>query len=267
MLHQVTSADGTVIVLERVTDGPRALVTLPGATAGRELWADAARDLDGRFEVWLADRRGKGDSGDTLPYALEREHEDIRAIADAFGGEAVFAAHSSGAVCLLGAAAGGLRAPALVVYEPPWPLPGRADPSEALDAMDARLAAGDPEGVLEIGLTRLVEVPPPVVEAMKQAPSWSRRVAHAHTWPREVREVEHVPGTDVLRGVPSPTLLLLGGNSPEHLRASTEAVADALPDATVVDLPGQSHAALQTAPALVAEAILRHVVPPSVPGG
>ena len=103
---------------------------------------------------------------------------------------------------------------------------------------------------------------------MKQAPSWSRRVAHAHTWSREAREVERLPESpDVLRGIPSPVLLLVGGESPEHLRASTAAVADALPDATVVELPGQSHAALQTAPALVTEAILRHVLPSSVPGG
>ena len=58
----------------------------------------------------------------------------------------MLAAHSSGALCLLGAAARGLPAPALVIYEPPWPLPGRADPSDALDAMEVRLAAGDPEG-------------------------------------------------------------------------------------------------------------------------
>ena len=115
-LRHVTSADGTPIVLERVTEGPRPLVTFPGATAGRGIWAAAAQALDGRFEVWVADRRCTGDSGDAAPYSFEREHEDLRAIAASFGDEVVFAAHSSRTVFLLGAAARGLPAAALVVY-------------------------------------------------------------------------------------------------------------------------------------------------------
>jgi hypothetical protein len=140
-----------------------------------------------------------------------------------------------------------------------WPLPGRADPSAALEAMEERLAADDPAGCLEIGLLRLVEVPAPAVEGMKQSPGWAQRVSFAHTWPREVREVERMPLTvDVLRGVRQRTLLLLGELSPDHLRRSTAAVADVLPDAAVVELPGQRHTAPQTAPLLVAAAVRRH---------
>ncbi|GAA4941554.1 pimeloyl-ACP methyl ester carboxylesterase [Actinomycetospora succinea] len=258
--HHVVSADGTAIALERVTDGARPLVTFPGATAPRGIWGPTAAGLDGRFAVWLADRRGKGDSGDTEPYSFEREYEDVRTVAAWFGGEAVVAAHSSGAVCVLGAAASGeLPAAGLVLYEPPWPLPGRADDTETLDAMDARLAAGDPEGALEIGMLRLVQAPPAAVEGMKRAPSWPQRVAAVHTWTREGRELVRMPeGTDALRGVGLPTVMLLGEQSAEHLHASTRAVADALTDAVVVDLPGQAHAALMTAPDLVAAAILRH---------
>ncbi|MFC5139171.1 alpha/beta fold hydrolase [Actinomycetospora rhizophila] len=259
MLHHVTSPDGTVLAVERVTDGPRPLVTFSGGPTGRHNWAAVGQALDGEFEVWLADRRGRGDSGDTAPYSFEREYEDIAAIGSWFGGEAVLAAHSSGALCLLGAAAREVPAASLVVYEPPWPLPGRADPTAALDAMEERLAAGDPAGSFEIGLLRLVELPAPAVEGMKQAPGWAQRVSYAHTWPREVREVERLPAdTDVLRGIRLRTVLLIGEQSPEHLRRSTAAVADVLPDATVVELPGQGHTALQTAPALVAEAIRRH---------
>jgi hypothetical protein len=260
VLHHVRSPDGTAIALERITEGPRPLVTLAGATAGRANWAEAARPLDGRFAVWLADRRGKGDSGDTEPYAFEREHEDLFAIAESFAEPVAFAAHSSGAVCLLGAAARGLPAAHLVVYEPPWPLPGRRSDGPALDAMEARLAAGDPEGCLETGLLRLVEAPPAAVAGMKQTPTWPQRVAHAHTWPREGRELGRMPeGTDVLRDVRVPTLMLLGELSAGHLRASTEAVAAALPDAVVVELPGQGHAALQTAPAMVGDVLARHL--------
>jgi pimeloyl-ACP methyl ester carboxylesterase len=70
MIDTVRSADGTTIAVERVTDGPRPMVTLAGGASGRVSWAAAAAGLDGRFAVWLADRRGKGDSGDTLPSAI-----------------------------------------------------------------------------------------------------------------------------------------------------------------------------------------------------
>ncbi|MHC1562746.1 alpha/beta fold hydrolase [Actinomycetospora sp. C-140] len=259
-LHHVTSPDGTPIALEQVTEGPRPMVTVPGGTNGRRIWAEAAAALDGRYAVWLADRRGKGDSGDTEPYSFEREYEDLHALARWFDGEAVFAAHSSGALCLLGAATLDLPAASLVVYEPPWPLPGRPDDTPILDAMDARLAAGDAEGAVEIGLTQLVGMPAQAVEGMKRAPSWAERLVNVRAWPREGRELLRMPlGTDVLRGVGLRTLMLLGEESPGHLRASTEAVAATLTDAEVVELPGQGHAALQTAPAMVGEVLARHL--------
>ena len=104
-------------------------------------------------------------------------------------------------------------------------------------------------------MLRLVEAPPSVVEAMKQTPSWALRVAQAHTWPRELLRMPE--GAEALRSVRLRTVMLLGEQSAGHLHASTAAVAAALPDVAVVDLPGQGHAALQTAPALVAEAILQ----------
>ena len=255
-LRYVTSADGTAIALEQVTDGPRTMVTVPGGTSGRALWAEAARDLDGEFSIWLMDRRGKGDSGDAGPYSFEREHEDLAAVARAFGGEAILAANSSGAVCLLGAAAAGLSAPALVVYEPPWPIAGRRPDTEILDEMDAHLAAGDRAAAVETGLRRLVGLPQAAIEAMARGPRWAERVANAHTWTREGRELDRMPlGADMLAAIGTPTLMLVGEVSPQHIVASSAAVAEALPRATVVELAGQSHGALQTAPHLVSEAI------------
>ncbi len=259
-LRHVTSADGTRIALEQLGDGPRTLITVPGGAHGRRVWAGVARDLDGVFAVWAMDRRGRGDSGDTEPYSFDREHEDLRAVAGAFGPDVVVAAHSSGAVCLLGAAVHGLPARALVVYEPPWPLAGRVPTTDALDEMDAHLAAGDREAVLETALRRLVELPPAAIEAIRAAPGWAERVRHAHTWPREGRELDRMlPGAGPLATIGTPTLVLRGELSPDHLRASTTAVAEALPHAEVVELAGQGHGALQTAPGLVADALRRHL--------
>lgn len=257
-VRYVISADGTPLALERVTDGPRPMLTLAGGPTGRAVWAQVAAGLQGRFAVWLADRRGKGDSGDTQPWSPEREYDDIDALCAFLGSDVVVAAHSSAAVFALGAAARGLAATSLLLYEPPWPLPGRPDDTETLDAMDALAAKGDLECSLVLGLTELVKVPPQEVERYRHAPGWDERVANAASWPREGHAIAAmVPGTAALSGADVPTVMLLGETSPDFLRASTFAVAEALSDARVVELPRQGHAGLQTAPDLVAETILR----------
>ncbi|MDL5155260.1 alpha/beta fold hydrolase [Actinomycetospora termitidis] len=258
-MRTVRSADGTAIAVEQVTDGPRPMVTVAGGPSGRASWAVAAEGLVGRFAVHLADRRGKGDSGDTLPYSFAREHDDLDALCADLGPDVVVAGHSSGAVCVLGAAARGLAASALVLYEPPWPLPGRPDDSATLDRMEAQLAAGDAEGALLTGVRELVQAPEAAIEGMRRSPIWPSRVANAAAWPREGRELVRMPvGTEGLADIGMPVLMLLGEHSAGHLRDSTAAVAAALPHATVVELPGQAHAALQTAPDLVARVIAEY---------
>lgn len=257
-LRYVISADGTPLALERVTDGPRPMLTLGGGPTGRAGWAQVAAGLEGRFAVWLADRRGKGDSGDTEPWSPEREYDDLDALCAFLGPDVVVAAHSSAALFALGAAARGLAAASLLLYEPPWPLPGRPDDTPTLDAMDALAAAGDLEGSFVLGLTGLAKLPPQGVEGYRRAPGWDERVANAATWPREGHAMMRMePGTAALTGVGLPTVMLLGETSQDFLRAATFAVAGALGDAQVVELPGQGHAGLQTAPDLVAETILR----------
>src|SRR5829696_499132 len=151
-LRRVTSADGTPIALERVTEGPGVLVMIPGGPNGRRAWAAVAALLEGTYSCWLMDRRGKGDSGDTAPYGFEREYEDVMAAADSFDAPVAVAGHSTGAVCALGAAARGARLGGLVLYEPPWPHEGWNPPTAQADEMDELLAAGQPDRALERGL-------------------------------------------------------------------------------------------------------------------
>jgi pimeloyl-ACP methyl ester carboxylesterase len=255
-LRHVTSADGTVLALEKVTDGAVPLVTVSGGPSLRTAWSGVAAELAGAHECWLMDRRGKGDSTDTEPYSFEREFDDLDAVAAAFGNDLVLAGHSSGAVCVLGAAARGLEARALVLYEPPWPDDARERTPDELDEMEAHLAAGDPERALETGMRRMVKLPAAVVEAMKASPLWAERVALAHTWAREGRELDRMPrGTASLAAVRTPTLVLGGELSPPHHHVTNAALGRALPRATLVELPGQNHSAPQTAPQPVAAAI------------
>jgi alpha-beta hydrolase superfamily lysophospholipase len=254
-LRRVTSADGTSIALERVTEGPAVLVTVPGGPNGRRAWMAVAALLEGTHSCWLMDRRGKGDSGDTAPYSLEREYEDVVAAAKSFDAPVAVAGHSTGAVCALGAAARSAQLGGLILYEPPWPYAGWRPPSAHADEMDELIAAGQAERALEVGLG-MVGLPAAAIEAMRGGPGWADRVALVHTWPREIREVALLsPDLSPMRRIVAPALLLDGEASPPHHRRATAAIAAALPTATVTELPGQGHTALQLAPQLVADAI------------
>jgi pimeloyl-ACP methyl ester carboxylesterase len=264
-LRRVTSADGTSIALERVTEGPALLVMVPGGPYGRRAWAVVAALLEGTHSCWLMDRRGKGDSGDTAPYSFQREYEDVATAVKSFDEPVAVAGHSSGAVCVLGAAACGTKMASLILYEPPWPDDDWHPPTAHADQMDALIAAGQAERALELGLRDMVGLPAAAVEAMRGAPGWADRVALVHTWPREVREVALLsPDLAPLQRIVAPVLLLDGETSPAHHRHATSAIAAALPNATVAELPGQGHTALLTAPQLVADAI-RHFQTPVTP--
>jgi pimeloyl-ACP methyl ester carboxylesterase len=144
-----------------------------------------------------------------------------------------------------------------VLYEPPWPVDGPlADPKQ-IEAVESLIAAGDRDGALELAFGAMVGVPAAVLEEMKRSPAWNEWRAHAHTWPREMREVEALPpDLSALRRVTVPVLLLLGELTAGPLRHATDAIAAALPHATVTELPGQGHGALGMAPDLVAAALL-----------
>jgi pimeloyl-ACP methyl ester carboxylesterase len=255
--RRVVSADGTELTLTRVNEGPRDLLLVPGGPSPGARWAAVAARLDGSFSCWLMDRRGKGDSGDREPYGFAREHEDLAAVLSSFHGAAVgVAAHSSGATVALGAAARGVQPAWLALYEPPWPVDGPLGSREIIDAIEASIAAGDRDAALEMAFRDMVGMPATAVAALMGSPVWAEWRSLAHTWPREMRELLAMPaGVDGLAAVTTPTLLLCGTLSPAHLRRACEAIVTALAAATLVDLPGQGHGALDTGPDLVASAI------------
>jgi len=252
----VRSADGTRIAIERVSRGGPALVMVPGATNPRGAWAGVAHRLADSFSCWLMDRRGKGDSTDTQPYALEREYEDVAAVVASVEQPVTLAAHSSGAICALGAALGGLSLGGLVLYEPPWPVRGPNPGVARLDEVEEHIRRGDRDGALELALRVLVGYTSEAVAELRRTPLWHVRSALAHTWPREVRALERLPrAVDVLTAIAVPTLLLRGELTSPALSDATAAIAATIPSATAVELPGQGHAALALAPHLVADAI------------
>jgi pimeloyl-ACP methyl ester carboxylesterase len=245
------SKDGTPIGFVKIGAGPGVVIVHHSLATGAS-WHRVAEHLAGDFTCYVLNRRGRAGSGDAPDYSMEREFDDIHCALEMAGHGASVIAHSYGAVCALGAA---LLAPPrkLILYEPPLPVGGTIAGTH-LPAYRAAIEAGDLDRALEIGYAHFASVPPSKIKLMRGTPEWMEDRALAHTWTREVEAVEqHGPSLEKYRALRVPTLLLLGALSAEHpLKDTTHALAKTLPDARIVDLPGQGHLANARAPALIA---------------
>ena len=246
----VRSKDGTAIGFLRLGTGPP-LVMVHGSLGVAEAWLALAHLLADSFTCYLMDRRGRGRSGDAPDYAIEREYEDIVAVLAAAGPKPHLIGHSYGAVCALGAA---LLAPVdkLILYEPPA---GVVFGPEVEDYRNA-IAAGDPAKALEIGITRIVGVPQEQFEALRNSPMFPMFLGLAPGWVREMQQIERL-GTSLDRycAIASPVLMLLGSTTSDGLKKATAALSSKLKNVRVSELPGQGHAALRTAPELLANRV------------
>ena len=245
-MNTVTSKDGTTIAFERSGAGPPVLL-VGGALNDRHAAATTAELLAPSFTVYAYDRRGRGDSGDTPPYSVEREVEDLQALIEDAGGTAYAYGHSSGAVLALEAAAdAGITK--LAMYEPPFivddsrpPLPD--DYVEHL----RELAASDRRGeAVEYFMTAGVGVPPEAMPSIKESPFWPSLEAVAHTLWYDGRIMDdNMAGkplpTERWASVSIPTLVIDGGASPPSLRNAVQAIVDVLPSARRRTMDGQTH--------------------------
>jgi pimeloyl-ACP methyl ester carboxylesterase len=257
-LKTVSSADGTLIAYDLDGTG-LPIVLVHGMTGSRSSsFAGLRPRLQDDLTVVPMDRRGRGDSGDRPDYAIEREFEDVLAVVNTLGAPVLLFGHSFGAVCALGAAMQSDRVAGLILYEPWIAVEDESLYTPAqLEQFDKLLAADDREGLTKMLLVEIVGIPPREVEQVVAAPSWNERLAAAHTIPREARaeETYRLPA-DQARKLTIPVLLLLGGDSPPHAKRVNTMLEKALPNARTVAMPGQHHAAMRTAPDLVADAVL-----------
>jgi pimeloyl-ACP methyl ester carboxylesterase len=236
------SADGTSIAFDREGDGP-ALVLVVGAFCDRSTSATLATLLAPHFTVLRYDRRGRGSSGDTAPYAVEREIEDLGAVVAAAGGPAFVYGHSSGAALALDAVVDGLPATRLVAYEPPYIVEGtRGRPDRLAERVSALLVADERSKAAELFLLEGPESPPEVVTMMKGAPVWARFEALAHTLPYDLAILgdQRIP-VQRLTTVDVPALVVSGAASPQWARDAAESVAMAVPHSQHRVLEGQTH--------------------------
>ncbi|MCP3137022.1 alpha/beta fold hydrolase [Pyxidicoccus xibeiensis] len=253
--HRFTSADGTSLSYFRKGTGP-ALVWVHGALSLWSDWRDVAERLSPHFTNHVLERRGRGQSGDSPRYALEREVEDVLALMKLAGPDAALFGHSFGGVLALEVAR--QVAPAkLLVYEPPLPVTQPVS-GPFLEEFKQTLQREGPDAALVLFNQKLLFTPPAELEAFRQSLVWSRQVGMTAGFTRELEALETLPlGLDRYRQVTTPTLVLLGDQSTEVLLAQPcRAVATTLPNARLNVLGGQGHVAHVTAPDLLAREVL-----------
>jgi pimeloyl-ACP methyl ester carboxylesterase len=256
---KVTSTDGTTIVFDRTGEGPP-LILVGGALNDRRAAAAVAGLLAPSFTAYTYDRRGRGDSGDAPPYAVEREVEDLQALIEEAGGSVFLVGHSSGGALVIETAAriGGVDKIAL--YEPPYnvdetrpPIP--QDYVEHLEELIAQDRRGD---AVEYFMVAGVGLPPQAVAQMRGAPFWPSLEAVADTLPYDGRvlgfdRADRSLPVERWKAVTALALVMDGGASPEWSRNAVQAVADALPNAERRTLAGQTH---EVDPAILAPVIV-----------
>jgi pimeloyl-ACP methyl ester carboxylesterase len=249
------SPDGTQIaVFSSGVDSNPPLVLVHGATADHTTFRVVGPMFAERFAVHAIDRRGRGASGDGSAYSIEREFEDVAAVADALaarqGGAIDVLGHSYGGRCCLGAA---LRTEAirrLVVYEGAPQRTGIAySTPEFIGRFEALVGAGQPDVALELFYRTLVGMDDETIAYYRSSPTWAARVAAAATVPRELwGEGRGTAGALAFRGLERPVLQIVGSESPASFREAAVALNAELPDCRLVVIDGAAHAAHHTHP-------------------
>jgi len=249
-MQTVTSKDGTAIAYDQAGHGPP-LVLVDGALNSRAFGLNGplAKILASRFTVVTYDRRGRGDSGDTPPYAAQREIEDLEAVIDAAGGAAYVYGISSGAgLALETACAVPAKVARLALYEAPFVVDDTRPPvpDDAVGQVSDLLARDRRGAAVRLFLREDSQVPAVFVAVMPLMPAWGRLKALAHTLPYDLTIMA---GRQQGRPLPpgrwatltAPTLVMAGGKSPAWLQNAARALADALPGARHQTLDGQTH--------------------------
>jgi pimeloyl-ACP methyl ester carboxylesterase len=235
------SADGTRIAYRCVGSG-RPVVIVLGALATAEAGGPLAAALaDAGLQGVTYDRRGRGDSGDTAPYAPEREAEDLSAVIDAVGDAAVVFGHSSGAVLALFAAGMGAPVTHLFLSEPPLRFGQNEPPEDLPERMQTLVDQGKNEEAVLLFLREDVRLPEAAIEGLRATEDFAGLVSLAQTAVYDHRLVASVstPTASMLR-VHVPATILRGDPTMPVLVTAAEQLAAAMPGAELVVVP-ESH--------------------------
>lgn len=240
------SHDGTIIAFTKQGSGPP-LIIVDGAFCYRENGpaTELASVLAQHFTVFTYDRRGRGESGDTAPYAVDREVEDLQAIANEAGAPPFILGISSGGGLILQAVASGVGAKKLALYEPPYVADDNPNATDIIkNRLQGFVSAGDRAGAVSFFMSDVYGAPRAFVFAMPvlMPNAWKRNKLVANTL---IYDLTILGDRSVLNerssAISVPTLVVGGERSPKALRNAVERVSAALPNAHNRFLPGQDH--------------------------
>ena len=247
-MNTLTSADGTTIAYDRAGAGP-AIVFIAGAFNDRATLAPLAAELAGDFTVVTYDRRARGDSGNTKPWSIEREAEDLDALIAEVGGSAFAFGFSSGAILAMHAAARGSAIGRLVAYEPPFPVEGHGNATDLPDRLGALVDAGRPGDAVELFQTEAIGLPAEVVAQIRKAPMFAALEAMAQS---VVYDSAITTGSTPPATLSTPTLVIHGAETWEPLARAAVVAAETLPKGRQLEVPGGKNHTIEpavTAPA------------------
>jgi len=244
MTRYVTSADGTRIAYDRQGSGP-AVILVASAIQFRAFdptTVELARQLAAAgFDVINYDRRGRGDSTDTLPFSVDREVQDIAALVELAGGSAALFGSSSGGALCLWAAASGLDLTGLVLWEVPLSLEGEGDGGEWLIGLQQRIAQGDRGAAVEFYMR---DMPAEWLEAAKRSQAWPVMKDVAPTLVYDAAALERAqrgPWAQLWGSVTIPVRVLLGEQTLPLFPPVADALERALPNASQRRIDAADH--------------------------
>lgn len=257
-VDHIRSRDGTLIAVECAGVGPN-LVIVHGGIGDRNRWKALFPFFASHFTVCAMDRRGRGASGDSIDYSLQKGAEDVAAVVNSRPGAVFVLGHSIGGVCALEAAFLTDKISKLVLYEPP--LQDRNHGAVATK-MENMIRAGENERALVTFLQEIVMVSPKEIEEMKAQSSWSGRTAGIGKQIREIRALDRYRfDANRVCGLKVPTLLLTGSKttSPD-LKRAIDVLMTTLPNRSLFVFEGQEHNAMDTVPQQFAEVVTRYLL-------
>lgn len=243
-LPHVTSQDGTQIYYEVSGEGPPLVLVWGALGALDSPFTKAMREeLSKSFAVHDYDRRGRGRSGDTPPFSVQKEIDDLRAVCEAAGGSPFVWATSSGAALALEAAAAGVPMRMLAAHEPPYMV---GEHTAAFDkGYERKVTQLVNEGKRTEAVSlfmRTVGMPAPLVWAMRLMPFWKKAEAVAHTLPYDAAAMSgFTPPAQRLGQIRVPVVVLVGTSTAASLKAGAAEVARLVPNARKVEIPKQNH--------------------------
>lgn len=249
MTHFTISTDGTKIAYSRTGNG-KPLILVDGAFCYRKIGANEKlpQALANSFTVYSYDRRGRGDSGNTLPYSPQREYEDLQAIIEEAGGSAFVYGISSGAALALEAANAGVKIEKLALYEAPYVTDNTRSPLPADYLATLRdLTQRNENGKAVYYFMRTgIGIPVVVIWIMQLMPVWKQLKKLAFTLPYDTEILGDTVSGKPLRAekwkhVSMPTLVLSGSKSERWMQNSMQHLAKILPHAKHQTLKGQTH--------------------------